>query len=151
MRWKQIGDQACSVARTLSVIGDRWTILILRNAFLGIRRFNDFQNNLGVTRHVLADRLEQLVASGVFELRLYNEHPPRYEYRLTNKGRDLYSILLAMVSWGDKYTAGEAGPPLLYQHKSCGHVGMPHMRCDHCGELIEPRQMAALAGPGLSK
>lgn len=98
MKWDDIGTLNCSVARTLAVLGDRWTMLILRNAFLGCRRFDAFQAQLGLTRHVLAERLARLVDDGVLVKRAYQERPPRFEYRLTEKGRDLYPALLALMA-----------------------------------------------------
>ena len=95
MKWQDIGDIPCSIARSLAVLGDRWTMMVLRNAFLGIKRFDDFQTNLGVTRHVLAERLQRLVEAGVFAKVPYQQKPERFEYRLTEKGRDLYPVLLA--------------------------------------------------------
>ena len=105
MRWNDIGGITCSVARTLSVVGDRWTLLILRDAFLRTRRFEDFQAHLGMTRHRLADRLAKLVEHGVFERVRYQERPERYEYRLTEKGRDLYPVIVSLVGWGDRWMA----------------------------------------------
>ncbi|HSW13352.1 MAG TPA: helix-turn-helix domain-containing protein [Solimonas sp.] len=149
MKWSETGGMSCSVARTASVIGDRWTILILRNAFLRIRRFEDFQSNLGITRHLLAGRLKRLVEEGILERVSYQDAPPRFEYRLTLKGRALYPIVVAMTAWGDAWMDGGKGAPLLLQHKSCGKVVTPQLSCPECGEAIEPQQMSALPGPGL--
>src|SRR5215468_6701997 len=99
MRWADVGDLSCSVARTLSVVGDRWTLLVLRDAFLGIRRFESFQA-VGLSRHRLADRLRRLVGAGVLERVRYQERSPRYEYRLTEKGRDLYPVIVSLLHWG---------------------------------------------------
>src|SRR4051812_25620460 len=101
-------DQTCSVARALEVVGERWTLLILRDAFLGVRRFDDFQADLGIARNVLTDRLGRLVNAGVLEKRAYSERPPRFEYRLTDKGRDLWPVVHALARWGDKHDAPEA-------------------------------------------
>src|ERR1700751_1949070 len=109
MRWDQLETEACSVARPVSVIGDRWTILILRDCFLRVRRFEDFEKRLGITRHVLADRLRKLVALGVLRRVPYQERPRRYEYRLTPKGLDLQPVLLPLVRWGDTPIAGDGG------------------------------------------
>lgn len=148
MRWDDVGEMPCSVARTAAVLGDRWTMLILRNAFLGIRRFDAFQAQLGVTRHVLADRLARLVDEGIFEKRPYQANPPRHEYRLTDKGRDLHPILLALTAWGDRWKDDGAGPPVLLRHKRCGHLMRPVMVCSECGEPLDPRDTEALPGPG---
>src|SRR5690606_40440629 len=96
MKWEEIGHQPCSIARTLSILGDRWTMLILRNAFMGMRRFDDFQQNLGVTRHVLSERLKRLVEHGILVKAPYFDRQERFEYRLTEKGLELYPILLSM-------------------------------------------------------
>ncbi len=113
MKWQEVGEQPCSVGRSLSVIGDRWTLMVLRNAFLGTRRFDDFQSILGVTGHVLADRLKRLVESDILKRVPYRDRQERYEYRLTEKGRDLYPVLLALVAWGDKWMDEGRGPPDL--------------------------------------
>src|SRR5689334_13295504 len=149
MRWNQIGDLTCSVARSLSIVGDRWTMLVLRDAFLGVRRFDDFQKDLGTTRHRLADRLRKLVAGGILERVRYQERPVRYEYRLTEKGRDLYPIIVSLTRWGDRWMAGKAGPPIELVHKACGNVAMPALACPECGEAVGARDMIARAGPGL--
>ena len=104
---------ACSIAGSLDVIGDRWTMLILREAFRGTRRFDHFQRDLGLARNLLADRLSRLVDHGVFHKVLYQEHPPRYDYRLTPKGIDLSPSLVALMRWGDKWVSGEDGPPVV--------------------------------------
>lgn len=141
MKWDEIGDMRCSVARTLSVIGDRWTLLIVRDAFLGVRKFEQFQSDLGLTRHLLTDRLRKLVEHGVLDRVAYQEKPTRYEYRLTEKGIDLYPILLSIVRWGDNWMADKDGPPMLYVHRGCGHVAMPTLHCPDCGEPVTARDM----------
>ena len=146
MRWDEIGEVPCSVARTLSVIGDRWTLLVLRDAFLRTRRFEDFQRQLGVTRHLLADRLRKLVAAGILEKVRYQEKPARYEYRLTEKGRDLHPVILALLGWGDRWMADENGPPLTLVHKSCGRRMRPATVCPDCGEPIGPRDVVPEIG-----
>jgi DNA-binding HxlR family transcriptional regulator len=151
MRWGELADERCSIARTVSVIGDRWTLLILRDCFLRIRRFDDFQSRLGITRHVLADRLRKLVDAAVLEKVPYGERPVRHEYRLTQKGRDLYPLMMSIVHWGDIHTAGKAGRPLLHQHLTCGHQFDPTLTCSACGEAVDPRQVRVLPGPGATK
>lgn len=150
MKWQNVGEMPCSVARSLSILGDRWTLLVLRNAFLGMRRFDDFQTNLGVTRHVLADRLSRLVETGVFSKVPYQDNPPRYEYRLTDMGRDLYPVLLALTAWGDKWLDEGKGAPLQYFHQSCGHTFTPVTVCSECREPVFPRDVTPMAGPGLA-
>ena len=142
MRWGEIGGVPCSVARTLSVIGDRWTLLVLRDAFLRVRRFEDFQRRLGVTRHLLAGRLRKLVDGGILEKARYQEKPARYEYRLTEKGRDLYPVIVSLLRWGDRWMVDEAGPPLKLVHKKCGHRMHPTLACPGCGEAIDPHDVA---------
>jgi len=149
MRWSQIGNMTCSVARALSVVGDRWTLLVLRDAFLGIRRFEDFQRDLGTTRHRLADRLRTLVHHGIFERVRYQEHPARFEYRLTEKGRDLYPIIVSLTRWGDRWMAGKSGPPIELIHRGCGCHVMPALACPECGDPIGARDMTVRAGPAL--
>lgn len=109
-------NQNCSIARALEVVGERWTLLIVRDAFLGLRRFDQFQESLGVARNVLADRLNRLVDQGIMEKVAYSERPPRFEYRLTEKGRDLHLALTGLRQWGDKYRSGE--PPTLLRRKA---------------------------------
>lgn len=140
---------SCSVARTLSVVGDRWTMLIVRNAFLGTRRFDDFQSLLGMTRHVLADRLGRLVDAGVLEKIAYQNNPPRFEYRLTAMGRDLYPVLLSLTAWGDKWLDEGHGPPVEFHHRRCGKKATPVLACSECGERLDPREVMPMPGPGL--
>lgn len=146
MRWDEIGAVTCSIARALSVIGDRWTMLILRDAFLRTRRFEDFQRQLGVTRHLLADRLKKLVEAGILEKVRYQEKPARYEYRLTEKGLDLYPVVVSLLRWGDRWMAGAEGPPVTLVHKSCGRRMHPALVCPDCGEPLGPRDVVADLG-----
>lgn len=138
----------CSVARSLEVVGEWWTMLIIREAFNGVRRFEDFQSGLGIARNVLSDRLKKLVAAGVLERRLYTDRPTRYEYRLTEKGLDLYPTLVSLLKWGDRWAADKAGPPLLLRHRSCGHDIKAAVSCTACGESLHPRDVEAIPGPG---
>ncbi|MBE0610397.1 MAG: helix-turn-helix transcriptional regulator [Dehalococcoidia bacterium] len=142
MRRTSFAEMECSVARTLEVVGEWWTMLVIREAFSGVRRFDDFQGRLGIARNVLAARLQSLVDHGVLERRQYQDRPPRCEYRLTEKGRDLYPVLIAMLTWGDKWTAGEAGPPLKLTHE-CGHDPEAILVCSHCGVKLDARQVRA--------
>jgi len=141
----------CSVARTLSVVGDRWTLLILRDAFLRTRRFEDFRARSGMTRHRLADRLQKLVANGVLDRVQYQEHPPRYEYRLTAKGLDLYPVIVGLAGWGDRWMAGKAGRPIELIHRGCGHTIAPQLTCPACGDAVAARDMLAQPGPALRR
>jgi len=149
MKWRELDGSVCSVARSLAIVGDRWTILILRNAFLRTRRFDDFQAQLGITRHLLAGRLAKLVKLGVMSKVVYQERPPRYEYRLTEMGRDWYSVQLALVAWGDRWLAGEAGAPLEFVHQKCGHKFRPVTVCSECHEPLDAREITPVIGPGL--
>jgi DNA-binding HxlR family transcriptional regulator len=148
MRRTSLADFHCSVARTMDIIGEWWTPLIVRDAFYGRTRFEDFQRSLGIARNVLATRLERLVEAGIMERRRYEEHPPRDEYVLTVKGRDLFPIIGAILAWGDKWTAGEAGPPLLLIHEACGKAGSLRATCDQCGEPMSLDNIRPVPGPG---
>ncbi|MFO1014079.1 MAG: helix-turn-helix domain-containing protein [Caulobacteraceae bacterium] len=151
MRWDSLAEENCSIARTTSVIGDRWTLLILRDLFLGIRRFDDFHARLGVTRHILTDRLKKLVAEGVLAKVPYQDRPPRYEYRLTDKGRALHPVMMSLVHWGDVHMAGEAGRPLLHRHTGCNCDFDPVLTCSECGEAVGARDVEVRPGPGAAK
>jgi DNA-binding HxlR family transcriptional regulator len=140
--------QNCSVARSLEVIGERWTLLIVRNAFYGVRRFDDHQRWLGIARNVLQARLERLVEEGILRKELYQERPPRYEYRLTRKGIDLWPVLVTLLQWGDRH-ATDAGPPMVLRHKGCGGGVDDHLRCDRCGADLDARAVEPASGPGL--
>jgi DNA-binding HxlR family transcriptional regulator len=139
--------QTCSVASALEVVGERWSLLVVRDAFLGIRRFDDFQRSLGVARNVLQTRLERLVEQGVLERRLYNERPPRYEYRLTEKGVDLWPVIVALLKWGDRHVYPD-GPPRLLEHRDCGGEIDDRRVCTRCGAALEARDVVARPGPG---
>lgn len=138
----------CSVARTLSVISDPWTFIVLREAYFGVRRFEDFQRRLGIARNVLTNRLRQLVDQGIFVRRQYQVRPTRSEYRLSEKGADLYPVFVEMMGWGDRWMAGDEGPPLLLYHRDCGHHIEPQMACAHCGEVITAHAVNYKDGPG---
>ena len=138
---------ACSIARTLDVIGEPWSPLILRDVFVGIRRFDQIQADLGISRKVLTERLNRLVEHGVLERRPYDAGP-RYEYLLTPKGAELVDLLLVMVGWGDKWLAGEAGPPVLYRHHACGEIshGRPALRALRQADARRRRRPARRTG-----
>ncbi|GAC1419507.1 MAG: helix-turn-helix domain-containing protein [Actinomycetota bacterium] len=147
--WPRV--ESCSVARTLEIIGERWTMLVIREAFFGIRRFDDIQRNIGLARNILAARLRTLVDAGIMQRSKYQDRPARYEYRLTQKGIDLYPALLALLQWGDKYTAGNKGPSVVLKHKSCSKHSAPYLVCSECEEPITARDMIPLPGPGAAK
>ena len=147
MQRTQFGEMACSIARTLDVIGEPWSPLILRDVWAGVRRFDHIQADLGISRKVLTERLNHLVEQDVLE-RLAYDSRPRYEYHLTVKGTDLVEMLMVMARWGDRWLAGEAGPPVLYRHHACGQIGHVDPRCSHCGEPMHADGVDLLPGPG---
>jgi len=147
MRFPEIGEENCSIARTLAVLGERWTLLILRQSFLGVKRFDELQRTLGIARNVLADRLQTLVGEGILERRRYQDRPPRYEYKLTPKGLDLYPVLVSLMEWGDRYNAPN-GAPVVLVHRTCGKETHPHFVCSECGEPLDPREVTPEPGPG---
>jgi DNA-binding HxlR family transcriptional regulator len=130
--------RVCSIARTLDIVGEKWALLAVREVFLGNRRFDEMVRRTGAPRDTLAARLRTLVASGILERRQYSEHPARYEYRLTEAGRDLYPVILTLLRWGDKHLAGEDGPPLVLEHH-CGHRLVAELVCESCGEPVDAR------------
>lgn len=140
--------QTCSVARALEVAGERWTLLILRDLFLGVRRFEAIQQDLGIARNVLATRLDKLVAEGIVVRHRYNDRPPRDEYRLTEKGLDLWPVLVSLMSWGDRHAPSPGGPPTVLRHRGCGGAVDVHTTCERCGAALGPRDVEAFAGPG---
>jgi DNA-binding HxlR family transcriptional regulator len=147
MERKSFAAMHCSVAQCLEVVGEWWSMLILRDAFLGVSRFDVFQDRLGISRNVLNQRLTRLVESGILVKVPYSQHPPRYDYQLTDKGRDLWPVLGSMRQWGDKYAAPD-GPPVLMQHSSCGQISTAVMTCSTCGEPMDVSDLRAVAGPG---
>lgn len=151
MRWDEAAEQYCSIARTLGVIGERWTLLIIREAFAGVRRFDDFQAHLHVARNVLTDRLQRLVEAEILEKRAYQEKPVRYEYRLTERGRDLYAVLMTLMHWGDKWLGEGKGPPLELVHQGCGEITTPKLVCSDCGGELHARNCRLVPGPGLPR
>ncbi|GAA2318912.1 helix-turn-helix domain-containing protein [Nonomuraea roseoviolacea subsp. roseoviolacea] len=147
MQRTKFGEMACSIARTLDVIGEPWSPLILRDVWVGMSRFEQIQADLGISRKVLTERLNHLVEQGVIERHPYDRRP-RYEYRLTAKGAELVDLLMIMTAWGDRWLAGEAGPPVLYCHHACGEISRADLRCAHCGEPMHAGDVDPLPGPG---
>lgn len=147
MQRTQFGDMACSIARTMDVIGEPWSPLVLRDVFAGIHRFDQIQADLGISRKVLTERLNHLVEQGVLERRQYDARP-RFEYHLTDKGVELVDLLMVMVGWGDRWLAGEVGSPVLYRHRACGQVSRVDLRCANCGEPMHAGDVDLLPGPG---
>jgi DNA-binding HxlR family transcriptional regulator len=140
-------SQTCSIARTLEVVGERWTLLILRDALRGASRFDDFQERLGIARNVLSARLARLCEEGLMERRRYQERPAREEYVLTPKGRELELVLLGLLRWGDRYAAPD-GPPVLLTHVECGHDLEARIVCERCGDTVLPGSVSTRPGPG---
>jgi DNA-binding HxlR family transcriptional regulator len=143
-------NQVCSIARTLEIIGDRWTLLVIRDAFLGVRRFEDFQRSLGAARNVLTDRLGRLVEEGILRRVAYQERPERYEYRLTRKGVELWPMIIAALKWGDRHLPGE-GKPMLVLHRDCGGEIDERLHCSRCGAELGPADVYAEPGPGATE
>lgn len=136
--------QLCSIARTLELVGERWTLLVIREVFLGRRRFSEMQRTLGVARNVLAGRLQRLVDADILERRLYSERPERHEYFLTEKGLDLWPTVVAMMHWGDKHFPAPDGPPTVLVHKGdCGGEVNDRRICERCGKELEVREARA--------
>ncbi len=142
-------EPACSIARSLDVIGDRWSILILRDTVRGIRRFEEIRRDLHIPRAVLSERLHSLVGEGVLEKRRYMEHPPRYEYRLTEMGRQLSPVLVGLMQWGDRWLS-EGGPPTVLVHEPCGTEVDLGFHCECCDREFGPTEIAGHPGPGAS-
>jgi DNA-binding HxlR family transcriptional regulator len=132
----------------MDIIGDGWSALILRDVFAGITRFEQFQRDLDVSRKLLAARLDRLVEEGILERRIYSEHPVRYDYLPTEKGAELFPIIAAIMSWGDRWTAASAGPPAVIRHHTCGTHAAAKVVCDHCGQPLALHDVTAEAGPG---
>jgi len=149
MKWDDIDQQVCSVARALSIVGERWTLLIIRDAFKGTRRFDDFQRTLGVTRHRLAERLQKLTHEGVLTRIPYQDRPTRYEYRLTRKGLALYPVLVTLSVWADEWMDDGTGPPLTLWHSRCGKETTPVLTCSECDDPLRPEEVSARLGTAL--
>jgi DNA-binding HxlR family transcriptional regulator len=148
MRQTSFAAMNCSMARSLDVIGDWWTPLILRDLYIGISRFDELATDLEISRNLLSTRLNGLVEDGIIERRRYREHPPRDEYALTEAGRDLVPILMALTNWGDRWVVPASGPPVQFRHQSCGEHFDAEVRCSHCHELVTAENVDVLPGPG---
>jgi DNA-binding HxlR family transcriptional regulator len=138
----------CSIARTVDLIGDGWTPMVLREAFYGTTRFDDFERVLGIGRNVLSQRLGRLVEEGLLERQAYQQNPQRHDYVLTEKGRELFPVLAAMMAWGDRWLAPDAGPPVLLRHAACGHDTRAEVVCAECREPLELDDVTPHLGPG---
>jgi DNA-binding HxlR family transcriptional regulator len=148
--WVDMDSEKCSIQRALSVIGEKWTLLLIRDAANGVHRFDDFRRHVGLSEAVLSDRLRTLVSSGLFETRDYQEpgQRRRHEYRLTAKGWDLFPVLIALRQWGDTHAVDGDGVPWHIEHRACGHSVQAVVQCTHDGEIVTYRDTRAVAGPG---
>jgi DNA-binding HxlR family transcriptional regulator len=141
-------NQNCSVAAALEIVGERWTLLIIREAMLGVHRFDEMQADLGIARNVLQSRLERLVENGILDRRRYQDRPERFAYHLTEAGLDLWPALVALMRWGDDHAPAPGGPPVRLAHRGCGGSVDRHHICEECGQRLGPRDVWALPGPG---
>jgi DNA-binding HxlR family transcriptional regulator len=140
--------EAESVGQALELVGERWTLLILREAFFGVRRFGELARNLKIPRPTLSSRLRMLVNAGLLDRVPYSRDPERHEYRLTEAGRDLFGAIVALMRWGDAHMPHPNGPPIVLRHDTCGELADPRLTCAHCGETITARDVTPEAGPG---
>jgi DNA-binding HxlR family transcriptional regulator len=150
MRRVSFAEVACPIAQSLEVIGEWWTLLIIRDAFFGVTRFDEFQENLGIARNILANRLDTLVAAGVMERQCYDEGRGRYDYVLTDKGRALWPVIVTLRQWGDSWILGEGNEISLLRHKHCGEITTGVLVCDHCGESLDQSNVRSVRGPASS-
>lgn len=150
MQRTDFSEMTCSIARSLAIAGEPWSPLVLRDVWVGINRFDDMQRDLGISRKVLAERLRHLIEEGMLERRLYSERPARYEYDLTRKGFEFLDVLIVMAQWGDRWTAGDAGPPVLRRHRTCGKVTQVQLRCAKCGEVVTSTDIDVEPGRALT-
>jgi DNA-binding HxlR family transcriptional regulator len=152
MTWETAGDTVCPIARSLTVIGDRWTMLIIRELFLATRRFEEFEIQTGISPNLLSVRLKRLETDGVIARRKYQDAPRRYEYRLTDKGLDLYPVLLSLKSWGERWGGfrSHQKPALEIIHRSCGHSTRLELVCPECREPFGARDVRVQIGKQFS-
>ncbi|RDI51666.1 winged helix-turn-helix transcriptional regulator [Nocardia mexicana] len=148
MQRTSFAEMHCSIGQSLERIGEWWTPLIVRDVYLGLHRFDDIAENLGISRNLLTRRLETLVADGIVERRAYQERPLRHEYHLTEAGLELVPVLMALMAWGDKWATPPGGPPVRLVHRECGAEFTPQVCCSECGKPATATNTTALAGPG---
>jgi DNA-binding HxlR family transcriptional regulator len=152
MGWQMLHNdyenQSCSIAGALEVVGERWSLLIVRDILLGLRRFDELQSHLGIARNVLQARLTRLQEHGVLERVPYRVRPPRFEYRLTERGLELWPMIVALMKWGDRYTPPEGGPAVVIEHRGCGGRVDDHRICEKCGARLKARDAVGRPGPG---
>ena len=148
MQRTDFGSMNCSIARTLDVVGEPWSLLVLRDVYVGITRFDQIQVDLGISRKVLSERLTTLVEHQVLQRRPYSARPARYEYLLTPRGLELCDLLLVMVRWGDTWRAGSHGAPVLHRHRACGAITHAVLSCPECAQPMSAADTDVLPGPG---
>ena len=151
MKWDEINTQTCSIARSMSIFGDRWTLMIIRQLFMRIRRFSLIQKSLGISKHRLSDRLNRLLEDEIIYKEIYDEARNRFEYKLTEKGLDLYPLFVSITKWGDKWESDEDGPPIEYVHKDCGHAANAKLCCSECGDEIHAKNTGIRPASGILK
>jgi DNA-binding HxlR family transcriptional regulator len=139
----------CAIAAALDFVGDRWSLLVLREAFFGVRRFEELREKTGAARNILSDRLGKLVEAGILRRERYSERPPRDEYRLTEKGLDLYPVIVALAQWGARWGEFDIGPAISLQHNACGAAIEPRLTCPECGEPVDARAITVVPGPAM--
>jgi DNA-binding HxlR family transcriptional regulator len=149
MKRTSVAHLNCSVAQSLEIVGEWWTLLVLRNIMLGQRRFEAIQADLGIARNILSDRLATLVEHDIVSRVKYQDAPERFEYRLTRRGRDLFPVIVALMTWGDEHEAPD-GAPLVLKHE-CGSTATPVLVCSSCGSPIRLDNVRAKAGPGFRR
>jgi DNA-binding HxlR family transcriptional regulator len=148
MQLTSLAEWNCSIAKTLDAVGEWWSLLIVRDAFRGKRRFDEFHESLGMARSVLTARLKKLTDEGILTRVQYSDHPPRYEYQLSEKGRALFPVIAALMQWGDVWAPGEAGPPVVFVHDACGSITQPMLTCPHCQAEVSAMNTHSESGPG---
>lgn len=151
MRRASFRDMNCSIAQSLEIVGEWWTLLVLRDAFFGVTRFEDFQERLGIARNILSTRLETLVGAGVLKRVTYDEARGRADYVLTRKGRALWPVLTALREWGDEWVLGRSNAPVEMVHTACGTRSRAVLHCDECGEPLKLGELSLVDGPGATQ
>ena len=146
--YRPFPDQQCSIAAALEILGERWTLLVMRDVLLGRRRFGDIRNHLGVAPNILSDRLQTLVEHGLLERRPIAGEHDAFDYVPTRKGADCNPVLVALLQWGDRHATPDGGPPRVLVHTACGHDAEPRLHCSHCGEPVKGRELKVRPGPG---
>ncbi len=148
MPYRPFETQICSIAGALAVVGERWTLLVMREILLGTRRFQEIRRNTGVAPNILSDRLATLVEHGLVRRRPHGENGETHEYHPTAKGADLSPVLIALMQWGDKHALAAQGPPRVIVHSACHHDADPRLHCTHCGEPLRSGEIEVRPGPG---